>query len=199
MATKTTLQSVLGRHTEVLADFRKRFAEVQRERGIPTDTIVRQKTRLLEAIEVQIDDTQRSREAAVRGYDERIATLERRAESLKKEIEADRDALDPRGGPKPRPGIPGLGRATGGGAAKKSAQSKAQSQTQSKAKPAASEKAPSVTAIKGVGKAYADKLGDAGVQTPADLAKMKPAALGEALGISEDRAKKLVAAAKKMK
>jgi hypothetical protein len=195
MATKTSLQSVLGRHTEVLADFRKRFAEVQRERGIPTDTIVRQKTRLLEAIEVQIDDTQRSREAAVRGYDERIATLERRAESLKKEIEADRDALDPRGGPKPRPGIPGLGRATGGGAAKKSAQS----QTQSKTKPAASEKAPSVTAIKGVGKAYADKLGDAGVRTPADLAKMKPAALGEALGISEDRAKKLVAAAKKMK
>jgi hypothetical protein len=185
MATKTTLQSVLGRHTEVLAEFRKRLAEVQRERGVPSDTIVREKTRLLEAVEEQIADAQRIREATVARIDARLAALDQRARSLEAEIDGDRAALDPRGGG-PRRNIPGLGRTQAGRAAA----------GKGAAKPT---EAPSITAIQGVGKAYSERLEAAGVRTPAELAKMKVEALAEALGISEDRAKTLVAAAKKVK
>lgn len=186
MATKTTLQSVLGRHTEVVAELRRRLAEVQSERGVPNDTIVREKTRLLEAVEGQIEDARRTRDATVARLDARVATLEERASRLKAEIAADRAALDPGGGDKLRPNTPGLGRTQTG-------------RTQAAKAAAKPSEAPSVTAIKGVGKAYSDRLEAAGVRTPAELAKMKPADLAEALRISEDRAKAIVTAAKMVK
>jgi predicted flap endonuclease-1-like 5' DNA nuclease len=65
--------------------------------------------------------------------------------------------------------------------------------------PARGPKKPGVTAIKGVGDAYRERLETAGVHTVARVAKMKPAALAEALSVSEARAKAIIAAAKKVK
>jgi tellurite resistance protein len=187
MATKTTLQGILGRHTEVVEEFRRRLAEVQSERGVPSDTIVREKTRLLAAVEGQIEDARRTRDATVARLDARLTGLDQRAQALKAEIESDRAALDPRGGGKARPGVPGLGRPSAGGRPQAG---------KAAAKPG---KAPSVSAIKGVGKAYGDRLEAAGVRTAAQVAKMKPAKVAEALGISEERAEAMVAAARKVK
>jgi Helix-hairpin-helix domain len=189
MATKTTLQSVLGRHTEVLAEFRKRLTEVQREKGVPSDLVVREKTRLLTAVEGRIEAARSDRDATVERLDAGIAALEQRAAALKAEIDADRGALDPRGGGMPfppagKPPRPVVGAPTGKAPTQRGAKRTAKA---------------ALTAIQGVGKAYSDRLQAAGVHTPAGLAKMKPAEVAEALSISEERAKALVAAAKKVK
>lgn len=190
MAAKTTLQSLLGRHTEVLAEFRRRLAEVQREGGVPSATIVLEKTRLLEAAEGRLAEARQARQATVERLDARIATLEERAQRLRAEIEADRQAIDPNRRPDgPGPKLPGLDtpRPT-----RPSGQRPVQP-------PARGAGAPTVTVIKGIGKAYSERLQAAGVRTPAALAKMKPAEVAAALSISEERAQALVAAAKKVK
>ncbi|PSP98359.1 hypothetical protein BRC89_08510, partial [Halobacteriales archaeon QS_4_70_19] len=54
-----------------------------------------------------------------------------------------------------------------------------------------------VDTVSGIGPAYASKLGDAGVETVAELAAADPAALAEETDISEKRLTRLVERARK--
>jgi predicted flap endonuclease-1-like 5' DNA nuclease len=181
MAAKT-LQTILGRHAEVIADFRRQLAAVQRPEGPATDAAVRQKERLLASLEERAGAAKEAREATVARLDASIAGLEKRAARLKAEIEEDRRALDPRGRP-PMP-TPPIGRTP---------------VVTPPARPPLGPVTPSLTAITGVGKVFEERLQAQGIRSAAEVAKMKPAQLAEALSISEGRAKALVDAAKKVK
>lgn len=177
----TTLQSLLGKHTEIISEFKKQLAKVQRAEPVANDAGVRGKERLLKSIDGRLASAKTARQATLARHDGRIAALEDRSKRLRAEIEADRQALKPRGKRGKPPTIPGLGRPRRGRA------------------PVQGPKKPSVTDIKGVGDAYRQRLEAEGIRTAADVAKMKPGALAEALSISETRAKALVTAAKKVK
>jgi len=180
MAAKT-LQSLLGRHTEIISEFKEQLAKAQSSKPVTGVAAVRGKERLLQSLETRLAAEKSARDATVARLDSRIAVLEKRSERLRAEIETDRKALKPRGkGDKP-PIFPGIGK------------------PQSGRGPIQGPKKPSVTDIKGVGDAYRERLDAAGVHTVAQLAKMKPAALAETLSISEERARAIVAAAKKVK
>jgi predicted flap endonuclease-1-like 5' DNA nuclease len=180
MAAKT-LQSLLGKHAEIISEFKEQLAKAQSSKPVTGVAAVRGKERLLQSLDTRLATEKSARKATVARLDRRIAVLEKRSESLRAEIEADRKALEPRGkGSKP-PRFPGIGKPRPGRG------------------PAQGPKKPGVTAIKGVGDAYRERLETAGVHTVARVAKMKPAALAEALSVSEARAKAIIAAAKKVK
>ncbi len=180
----TTLQGVLKKHTEIIAEFKETLGKVERSEPVANDAAVRGKERLLTSIEDRLANAQKAREATIVRLDAGIAGLEKRVETLRAEIENDKEVLKSRGkggkGGKPR-GIPGLDKAPSGRGRVQRA------------------KTSSLTDIKGGGDAYRERPEAAGLHTAADVAKTKPRTLAETLSISESRAKALVSAAKKVK
>lgn len=164
-----TLQSVLERHTEVITRFRRQLGEAREPKPAAGDAAVREKERLLETVQGRIQAAREAREATIARIDARITDLEGRAERLEKEIERDRQALDSRRR-RPRPPAPPAG-----------------------------PQGRNLTDIQGIGRAYQDRLEAAGIRSADEVARMKPGALAETLSISETRARKLVASAKKVK
>lgn len=177
------LQRVLEEHTEVISEFKDRLAEAQRPDGVASDAIVRDKMRLLEAIEERLETARQVREATVARLDARIETLEERVGRLRDEIEKDEQAIERR-----RKKDEPLRRDVPGVDAPKPSRP-----------PGKGRKGPPVTDIKGIGDTYRERLEAHGIRTPAEVARMKPGALAEALSISEDRARAIVDAAKKLK
>ena len=151
----------------------------QRFEPASSDVAVRQKERILAALDGRVAAAKEARQATIARLDGDIAVLETRAQRLRTEIDEDRRALDPRG--RPPINVPGTGRPP------------------RPDRPPAGRVGPSVAEIKGVGNAYRERLEAEGIRTAAEVAKMKPAALAAALSISEERAKALVAEAKKVK
>lgn len=167
-----TIKSVLEQHTQVVAEFKRQLKAAQRPEAVASDVAVRQKERLLETLVGRVAAAKEARQATIARLEGEIAALEARAKRLQTEIAEDRKALDPRGKRKDKIG----GRA---------------GRTPDAA-------APGVGEIKGVGKAYRERLETEGIKTAAAVARMKPEALARALSISERRAKALVSAAKKL-
>ena len=91
----TTLQSVLARHTEIVAEFKKTLAKVEASKPVANDAAVRGKERLLTSIETRLENAQKAREATVSRLDAGISKLEKRVESLRAEIENGREVLKP--------------------------------------------------------------------------------------------------------
>ena len=174
MAIKT-LQQVLETHDQIVQRFQKHKKTLSKARPAGNDLVVKQKRRMLANLDERLDNAKMARAESIKRHDAEIARIELSRKKLAEEIAADEKYL--------------------GGAIRTGGDGSSPTPT----RPTRPTGGVPVEGVKGIGKKYGSRLERKSIRTVDDLAAADPAKVAEVLSISENKAKELVRAARKVK
>lgn len=164
----TTLTQMIDRQTEILKQVQAQASAARKTRIATGEDLIRGKQQMLQALQDRLQRKQDAREAARKQLDIEISGLEAKTKSLETEIKRDREQIAQAAKRGRKKGDVGGGKSIA-----------------------------TLTGIKGIGKVAQGRLREHGINDVVGVARARPAELAEILGISEKRARDVIAAAKK--